>query len=275
METISNSPMTNKNYFSPSSTHSSVITEERNSYEWPLSEQIRRRCHEWCLISSIHGLSNLVRSLAYRRFLFWLISFTICLILCIALVVSNFLNYFSYEVVSKARNLAMSPDEYFPVVSVCNENPFTSPADNQFVRDFFRLRYNINVSTYGDVLDQLGPVRSQAAYQEILYLIGLPAELNLTTATFGYSAQDVVAKFEFDGKPMSVDDLETFLDPNYGRCFRFNSDASSTRRRHKMFSLGQGLRMDLFLGVSDQVHEYMYAPPRIGLHIEIKGIVKF
>lgn len=260
-----------------SKSQTSVITEEETTKTRSLRDQLSIRCREWCLATSIHGLPNIIRSQTYWRFFFWLVSLTICLVLCVLLVASNIRDYLDYSVVTKARTLPMAADERFPVVSFCNENPFISPADNEFLRDFFRHRQGLNVSTYDDVLAQLGPDRSESVYKEILYLMSLPDEHNLTT--FGYDKDDIIAFFKLMDGTDPIGDLEKFIDPTYGPCFKFDpgsddpKDGSAKKPRQFLTPLRFGIYTLIFLGVPNEVRDYLYQPPRRGVRIEVKGKV--
>lgn len=253
----------------------SVITEEETTKTRSLRDQLSIRWREWCLATSIHGLPNIIRAQSYWRFFFWLVSLIICLVLCVLLVVSNIRDYLDYSVVTKARTLPMAADEKFPVVSFCNENPFISPADNEYLRDFFLRRQGINVSTYDDVLAQLGPDRSENVYKEILYLMSLPDEHNLTT--FGYDKDDVIAFFKLMDNSDVMSDLEKFIDPTYGPCFKFDpssddsKDGLTTKPRQFLTPLRFGVYTLIFIGVPNEVRDYLYQPPRRGVRIEVKG----
>lgn len=250
----------------------SKITEEHTTKIKSLREQLTIRSREWCIVSSIHGLSNIVRAHSYWRLFFWLIMLLVCSVLCILLVVSNILDYLRYDVITKARTLPLSQDEFFPVVSMCNENPLISPESNRFIKEFFLENYGLNVNTYDDVLKNLDPDKAKNAYRQLLYSMNLPRDFS----SFGYPVNNVIDSINFYGESYPIAELESFFDPYYGPCFRFNSGKNLTGQNVKRENLavaGIGLDLVVFMGVTDDIRDYLYQPSNRGIRIEIKGIL--
>lgn len=249
----------------------SVITEEETTKVKSLREQLLIRSRKWCNHTSIHGLPNLIRANTYWRFFFWLITMTICLVLCILVVTSNIQDFLRFSVVTKARELPMAKDERFPMVSICNENPFISPAANQYLTEYFARNYAINVSTFDDVLGQLGPRRTSEAFEQILYSMNSPL---VNSSAFGYTIDQVITTIWLYGQQWPIETLERFFDPFYGPCVRFNSGMNSSGQpidRELLAVSGIGLNIVIFIGVSDDMRDYIYQPPNRGIRVEVKG----
>lgn len=232
-----------------------------------------KRIQKWALISTIHGLSNLVRAQTLWRRLFWIVSLLVCLVLCSLLIASMIVDYFQFDVVAKSRTLPLDDDEYFPVVLVCNENPFLSPASQLYLKDYLREEYSLeNFTSYGDIIYRLGLENTTRAFEKILYLMNSPER----NRSFGYSSEDVFFEILYYGFPVNLSKIERFFDPVYGPCFRFNSgknERGESIERMKIVSPAVELSMTILVGVSYELTDYIYESPRNGILIEVKGIL--
>lgn len=239
-----------------------------------LRKEFLKRIQKWSLESTIHGLSNLVRAETVWRRLFWIVSLVVCFCLCGLLVGLMIKDYFDYDVIAKSRTLPLDDDDYFPIVLVCNENPFLSPSSQLFLKRYFRQHYSLdNVSSYEQVVDSLGGIDAASrAFSQILYYMNSPQ----SDQSFGYAPQDIFFEIVFNDLAVDLNNLEAFFDPKYGPCFRFNSGRNARGaaiQRKRISSPHIQLSMTVLVGVSYEIRDYIYEPPRRGILIEVKGLL--
>jgi hypothetical protein len=85
--------------------------------------KIREKFFKWSESSTSHGYPNIFRSPHLSIRILWSISFLTSSILCFLLVYKSTTEYFNFDVVTKVRVIEESPT-LFPVVTICNKNPF-------------------------------------------------------------------------------------------------------------------------------------------------------
>lgn len=250
-------------------TDASIITEKTIKPELTLQEEFTKRLRKWALISTVHGLSNIARaeSIRWRRY-FWSFCLLVCLVLCALLVADNIGEYFKYDVVTKSRTLPQDESELFPVVSICNQNPFISAEGDRYLKEFLFKNYGLDASTYLQAVARLGLDNTTLAFERALYSMNLPGK------SFLFPVDEFLFDIKFNGFEVNFDDLEPFFDPKYGPCFRFNSGKNAKgqkRQREKIDSQNVNLEMTVLVGVSYDLKEYLYEPFRKGILIEVKG----
>lgn len=251
----------------------SVVTEEATTKNMRLKNQLLKRFNDWSLVTTIHAVPNIVRAWSaciIWRLVYWVVSLIICLVLCTILVKSNIDDYLQMDVVTKIRSLPQDGGEYFPVVSICNENPFISPQGNEYLKEYFKKKYNITVSKFDDVLAYLGVNMTIYEMIQIPYWMNSPNQ----SKSFGYSNEELFLDINYFGLDIDPSELERFFDPYYGPCVRFNSGKNSRGEsipRLPLVVSGLGITMEIFMGLSDDIREYIYEPERRGLRIEVKG----
>ena len=96
------------------------------------------------------------------------------------IVSKNFLEYFSYETVSKIDVISEKPTE-FPAITICNANPFTTTTA-------LKLISNITISNYGRDIDKF-------TSQEVLKNFSFVNEMTrmyVTQANYGSSKKKLL-----------------------------------------------------------------------------------
>lgn len=167
--------------------------------------------------TSMHGFPHMVRSVnKYQRF-FWII-YTI-----FAIGMGGYMFYYTiigYLQYSVNTNVRITPQTKikFPMITICNENPFVTPQASEYIREYFHANFDLNVSTFKELVGQLGLNTTRNELNWLIY-----ATNNLTNAEkmkLGYSPEQLFFTFQFSQNDVNVTDLESYYDPIYGACFK-------------------------------------------------------
>ena len=209
---------------------------------------------KWCEELSLGGVPNIVRS-RHRipSLIYWSIMFTVCFALSIYMVVSLVQEYNEFEVVTKDR-IIYYDELKLPAVTFCNENPFLSPKANQYLKEYFYEKYGVNVSSYKQILEYLGPDQAVKEAKIALYNLMNPNVSDTIKKSIGYSAEDTFLSFSYNEEPMNVSQAtQWFFDPVYGNCFKIDININTILE-------GYGLFAEVFTGLPYDYHSYMYEP---------------
>jgi hypothetical protein len=163
--------------------------------------------------STIHSFPKLIKTKYNLMRGIWIITTILSIGFCSWLIFQSINDYLNYEVVTKIRVFNEKESE-FPMVTLCNADPFTSYKMRELVKSFHNLT--------DDNLNQMDFYKSS---QVLEYLI--------TNLTFEQQAEfysDVTINCFFDLAPCNKSEMFAFVDPIYGICTKFNSGFDSTGR---------------------------------------------
>lgn len=217
---------------------------------------------EWLEEVTIDGVPNIIRSRKnIPSLIFWSIMFSLCLGFSVFLVFSLIDDYNQHDVLSKDRLISYN-ELRFPVVTLCNENPFLSPKANEFLKVYFYEKYGVNVSSYKEILEFLGPDQLKLNMKRALYNLMSPKFSDETRKSMGYSADDTFLTISFfDYELNKTENLKWFFDPVYGNCYRINIDFMNATQE------GYGLSAEIFTGLPYEQHSYLFEPLSKGIFI--------
>lgn len=205
---------------------------------------------DWALSTTAHGIPGVAKSTKTHTKILWIIFTVVSFGLCAYLLAKSIMQYLEFDVTSKIReDIRISIP--FPTVSVCNVNPMVTPEANQFIRDYFNAKYNLNVTTY----EELYELRNQTISYEMSWLIYrtyYPNFNNTLRQSFGYGLGKFIQFASFNNVPLNLfTTFNWFYHPIFGNCFRLNSFSENYE--------GQGLKMKLFAGVPESMMNYFYS----------------
>jgi hypothetical protein len=194
---------------------------------------------EWSLASSAQCLPKIFQ---YDNVLVRVIFVFILLVfLCgtFLLLVRALFDYFSYDVVSQIRIYDEATLTY-PVITICDANPFTSKEAEEILKEFKIEEANL--------YQGFNPEN----------LLGDPAIQSLTSKFFLYLSYGMYKAFElndekkqklsnslkssikfctFDNEPCEKNDFVWYFSYLYGNCFMFNSNTSQLKKTKMSGSL--------------------------------------
>lgn len=177
----------------------SIITEQETTKILDLKNQLLIRCRAWANITSFHGIQNIVKTVQLWRKIFWLIFFLGMVGLCVFSVQKLLIDYFKFEVTTTIRTIPQTGDQQFPVVSICNQNPYVSPDANKYLQTYFINKFNITATSFEDLVKNLG---LQNTIKEINWAFYLMANNQINenkSHEIGYDVENVfyVMRLEF------------------------------------------------------------------------------
>lgn len=101
----------------------------------------------WGKYTTWHGVPIIFRAANWPLRLFWLSLFVTSSALCCYMLTTTFIQYFSYEVITKIRQTPKR-SLLFPVVTVCNAEFFATRHANEYVRRHFREKFGVEAESY-------------------------------------------------------------------------------------------------------------------------------
>jgi hypothetical protein len=110
--------------------------------------KIREKFWKWSDSSTSHDYPNIFRTQHNSIRVLWSISFLASFILCFLLVYKSIIEFFNFDVVTKVRVVEESPT-LFPVVTLCNKNPFLTQQASKLIEN-----------TYFDYMNETGQLNS-------------------------------------------------------------------------------------------------------------------
>lgn len=235
----------------------------------PFRRKLNAIFNEWMLTSTSHGLPNIFRSTFRSVKIVWTIFFLVALGVCTAMIVENFTDYLSFDVITKFRTIESDRLE-FPEVTICNLNPMVTPKANAYIRDYFRLNHNLSVNNFTDIQAYFGE-NSLTELNWLFYqTLDDSFDPNLRRQ-FGYSLEEMVITCRFDSIPCNFSEFTSSYDRVFGNCFQFNSFYDMNGQKKNINTLQQigGLYLELFMGLPDDSFDYLYQRESNGVRIYI------
>ena len=190
--------------------------------------------------SSVIAFSSFIRNENWIIKITWLIFLLGTAIVCGWFISRSINDYLNYGVITKTIIQNVNKIK-FPIVSICNINPFTTNYSTQTILNTFPESLIYNYSNGYDVLAKI-------AFRT--------ANDSINKALLGNRLNETIINCLFLSKTCDQYlDFEPYYDINHGNCFRFNSGKTmnGTSAPFKyVFNAGQlsALYLDLFMGAA-------------------------
>ena len=159
--------------------------------------------------STIHAIPRIINSKLFIVKTIWLVSLLAAASFCAFLIRKSILSYLNYDVVTLIERIPQIP-AVFPMVIICNSNPFQTNTSIDFVKQS-KLK-----STIFDLLNN--------EEKKFFVLNEMITHLNEKQIKQSYvlSFDQILIKCSFNNFNCNENDFEWFLHSFYGSCFRFN-----------------------------------------------------
>ena len=171
--------------------------------------------------------SNIIRCV-------WILVLILSAICCLILIVKSIQEYLRYEVSTRTR-LLTEQQSFFPTITICNFNPYTTP--------------------YADALFSSANITN-----DVNNIWLLDKYWHKTTGSYLNDAQkekmsdlnDMLISCQFGFLTCNASDFEFMYHPYHHNCYRFNSGAGSSPILSVLVSGDvSALTLDLYTGLSD------------------------
>jgi hypothetical protein len=161
--------------------------------------------------SSIIAFPNMVKSKHKLGMVIWLFCLLVSCSLCGWFIYSSIVDYFQYRIVT-TTNIRYQNQLIFPIVSICNLNPYTT----EYATDYIRSHLSNTLKN---------PILKVAKDHYASIYFAQPNSSDLfNKSQLGSSLSDIIISCSFQKKPCNLTEcFEPFYDVNYGNCFRYNS----------------------------------------------------
>jgi hypothetical protein len=190
--------------------------------------------------SSGHGYHNIYRTDKSLIRLFWIIFFLASCSFCFHLIVKGVSNYSDYNVNSKIR-IVNDFKPNFPMVSVCNTNPFVTRQARDFFVDLLQKTVSNLSQSDLDIItgkDTNGQNRLEFydKNSDLIYtlqnMITSSNYSNKLRKSFGFNKTQMFIEYSY-GSNQDVDIMpyiSWYYDSQFGNCFKINSGAMEDGR---------------------------------------------
>jgi hypothetical protein len=159
------------------------------------------------------------------------------------MTVGLIMTYLNYEVISTSRTIYETPLE-FPMITICNPNPFTSLFGSNYVNQFFSASSVANLS-YSEKRDKIFPTKNK--------LLSFISNSNDSTKKIiSHGLQDILIECRFNFQRCTSADFSWVFDKIYGNCYKFNSGFNATGHKvnlktSSLSGFSYGLQLDLYV----------------------------
>ena len=192
--------------------------------------------------SSIILFPNLIKSEFYLTKIVWIGCFFLSASWCGWFISRSIFDYLNYNIVTRTLVKHRS-GLIFPIVSICNINPFTTEYSNNFINSI------VDINNLG--LD--------SQYQSLLYANSLNTNKSrFDRKKFGFNLSEILFTCSFVSNSCNLnDDFEYYYDVNYGNCFRYNSGRNMHGNKTKQkYVYGRGINnaldLELYIGSANE-----------------------
>jgi hypothetical protein len=211
-------------------------------------------------MSSIHSFPNMAENKSTFIKYLWLISFIASFCGCSYTIYRSVTSYFQFEVISRTETKSVN-DFNFPMIKICNLNPFKTDYAFNILKELINHKDEINLDLNGmnNKLNETDPYFIQSNYiRNIFYLqyLSLVASINFNESErkkFDQNLDKILISCVYSNEVCDkLNDFEYFYDVFYGNCFKFNSGknlngSESKIRKISQTGLENGLMLELFL----------------------------
>ena len=214
---------------------------------------------DWLRFSKTHGFDRLVISKNLPLKIIWTISLFGSFGLCSFLITRIVIDYLHYEVKTRLREV-YTQQVPFPQVSICTSNPLSTPAANDYIREYFKTNYNLSgISKYADFYQYYNSPDLLNEYLYAAYLVNDPGFNSSLRRSFGY---DFLMYCMYYGIDCTNDgSIINTYDPAYGNCVLINSNKYSNGSDREIYQANlqdQGLVLYMFTGPPENETNYLY-----------------
>jgi hypothetical protein len=233
-----------------------------------MGERFDKICKEfvaWSVLTKFDGFSKIFHTNHSLLKFVWLSLFLAFSVLTAYFVTKNFLDYFSFETVSKIEIKNEQPTQFI-AVTICNANTFTTTKAQQLIS-------NIAVSNYGRHVNEF---TSEEILQNFSHVIDMTrmfvsqksyGDTNIKLLGNAIGIQDC----KFNNEPCSKSDFTWYYSYVYGNCWQFNANASIS---HMTTIEGQLNGLSLSLTVPKNTNTYPHLEGQgLKLYIHNKSFV--
>jgi hypothetical protein len=240
--------------------------QEENAYcEKSFKLKAKKLCKECFSSSTSHGLPNIFRTNNRIIQIIWLTCFLISTGMCAFMVGRSIIDFLSYDVTTKIRVYSEFSSE-FPVITICNINPFTKNASLQLLKQCY-LRENGSISE-----DQINLNDLDSVYEPFRCTAKDPAFGDENRKKLGPDMSEMLLSCKFINRDCTAKNFSWIYLVNYGNCFRFNSgfDADGNEIAiKKVYREGDWSALEITLFIFDQ--PYVTAIKNLGTVIFIEN----
>lgn len=219
-----------------------------------LKQRISKKIRDWSAKTTSHGLPRIVESHQLHLKLMWFIFLLISVFLCIFMCTKSIIEYLQYDVTTRIR-MVSSNQITFPQIAICNMNPLITKTARDFIQDYKENFDRFNLSKYVSLSENEEKiVYKKNDFEWLFYITSHPKFAIEKRKKFGYSAKDTFRNPTFQNKPCNISDFISFYHPNYGNCYKFNSERVARRVSRD----GDGFITKIFAGSPDTTVKYLY-----------------
>lgn len=219
----------------------------------------------WSSELTAHGLPLIIRKKNCYAKIIWMLFTALAVGLCCYMVVKTITEYLKYEVVTKIRK-EIRFHVKFPIVSICNTNPFVTQAASDYIKESIRRKYNISLLNSEQLIEAVSNNQIDFFYLDWLYYQTFDKNFNETLKkSFGYDVESFILKAYLNGISLNhFDDFEWYYNFFYGNCFKFNSKGENPQ-----FFIDDCLEIELFSGLPYDIKSNYYLATNYGFTIFI------
>ena len=192
-------------------------------------------------------------------------------------VISSFMSYFAYQVITTSRTLYETPT-LFPKITICPSNFFQTSYALEILKEANR-QFNPNISLLND--DQMKLLDFQTA-QTLIFDISLMANGIVISKNFSddnrkllsHNLDDVLLRCKFNFQNCTSADFLWYFDSYYGNCYIFNSGFNSTGhpvdlKQSSVAGLISGLQLEWYVNFNESLKYFRYRGMGSGLVLRI------
>ena len=201
---------------------------------------------EFCETSTSHGIPSIYRSQGTFLKLFWTFFTLLSSAICFYLIVTSFIDFFSYPVQTTVDIISETPTE-FPTISICNLNPYKT--DNENVS--LTLKQILASKRVGHSHPNIITILKNKILQNYISKLSTDDQKK-----FSNQIEEMLVQCKFNSLPCNEKaDFEWFYSSDYGNCYKFNSDSSNLKLIGKS-GINSALRLEMYIGNSSSNEDY-------------------
>jgi hypothetical protein len=206
-------------------------------------EEIAEKFTQWSLSASFHCFPKIFKNSHIIVRLTWSLFFASFFLLTFKYVYRSIDEYLEYDVVSKIRVFS-EKSSFFPTVTICDANPFTSKMAAKILKKHWikrnsTLKYN-NKSYIVSALIDMENLKNMA-FEEAFNLS------NEEKRNLGFSLDQIQLCY-FNEVECSNEDFYWFFSYKWGSCYQFNSGKNTTQPLKQTKLGGRNYGLGLFIG---------------------------
>lgn len=204
---------------------------------------------EFCLNTSVHGLSGIARSQSIVNRVYWSVTCIGFIALTIYFCVETVREYFKYPF-QTVVSINLERPAKFPAFTLCNVCPLRI---DHFVEPFSRYMLTRNISIRGD-MNYFNDDNSLS----IRDYLNTRIDHNESINDYFYSLESMLISCKYNNIPCNASDFIWFLSTKYGICYTFNARLKGVPDGGIRDSNSGGQRGILKLAF--YVHSHLYVP---------------